>query len=135
MNQKKEKEQLFLSNYPCNRLRKKELMIRVLKIYYLFIFTILVSCSSEDISQENLDIYIPFPHDSVERISFKSSKILKNQKNFVLIRSGEFQMGSPPNELEEVTMKLYIPFELPSHFGWESLKLLLKNGMKTCGHS
>ena len=38
-------------------MRKKELMIRVLKIYYLFIFTILVSCSSEDISQENLDIY------------------------------------------------------------------------------
>ena len=73
-------------------------MIRALKIYYLFIFTILVSCSSEDISQENLDIYIPFPHDSVEKVSFKSSKILKNQKNFVLIRSGEFQMGSPPNE-------------------------------------
>ena len=73
-------------------------MIRALKIYYLFIFTILVSCSSEDISQENHDIYIPFPHDSVERVSFKSSKILNNQKNFVLIRSGEFQMGSPPNE-------------------------------------
>ena len=73
-------------------------MIRALKIYYLFIFTILVSCSSEDISQENHDIYIPFPYDSVERVSFKSSKILNNQKNFVLIRSGEFQMGSPPNE-------------------------------------
>ena len=75
----------FLSNYPCNRLRKKELMIRALKIYYLFIFTILVSCSSEDISQENLDIYIPFPYDSVERVSFKSSKILKNQKKILFL--------------------------------------------------
>ena len=59
----------------------------------------IVGCSESDsTSSIQQGTYLPFPSEEISSIYLKGKKKLSNMKNYVLVKPGEFKMGSPIDE-------------------------------------
>jgi formylglycine-generating enzyme required for sulfatase activity len=101
----------------------------------------IVGCSESDsTSSIQQGTYLPFPSEEISSINLKGKKKLSNMKNYVLVKPGEFKMGSPIDEfgrnndenqhLVKITRPFWISkFELTNDEWNANVPALLKRGM------
>lgn len=64
-----------------------------------FLLVLMVGCSESDsISSIQHGVYLPFPSEEISSINLKGKKKLNDMKKYVLVKPGEFKMGSPIDE-------------------------------------
>jgi formylglycine-generating enzyme required for sulfatase activity len=69
-----------------------------ISIFSVYFFLIIGCSDSESINSSEQGTYVPFSTNRISKVSDKEFKKLNALKNYILIKPGEFLMGSPNSE-------------------------------------